>query len=271
MLIDTHAHLDFPDFAGEIEGIVARAREAGVSRILTVGTDAASSRRAVELAEAHPGVIHAIVGIHPNAAAEAAPEDLQTLRELARHPAVAAIGETGLDYYRLPSLRAEGGSTEEDAPIKASQEHWFKAQLELAVETGLNVVIHQRGECRAETHALLAPYTGRLRAVFHCFNGTPEEMATWLELGHLVSFTGIVTFKNAQNVHQSATAAPAGRFMVETDCPFLAPIPHRGQRCEPAFTRLTAERIATLRGETLEQIARDTTATAEDFFRLSPP
>ena len=259
MLTDTHAHLDFPEFAGELDAVVDRAAQAGVTRIVTIGTSLESSRRAVEIAEAHPRV-YAAIGIHPGSATEAAPDDMAALRELARSPRVVAIGETGLDYYRLPG---DG----EDA-VKAAQASIFQGQLALAVECGLNVVIHQRGDCLADTLEILAPYQGKFRAVFHCFGGAPESAAALLALGHLVSFTGIVTFKNAGLMAACAAAVPEGSYMVETDCPYLAPVPFRGKRCEPAHTRQVAEKIAALRNQPLERIAGATTAAAEAFFRF---
>lgn len=282
MLTDTHAHLDFPDFETDLDGVIARAEAAGVRRIVTIGTSLEGSRRAIALAERFPNV-WAVVGVHPNAAHEA-PEDVITpLRDLARHPRVVAIGETGMDYYRLPSSRmhtaaaaqpALGNETTsdidaaiEDGAIKAAQARVFQQQLDLAVELGLNVVIHERSAWD-DTLALLKPYTGKLRAVFHCFGGTPERAGEVRELGHLVSFTGIVTFKNALPAQESAIAAPAGTFMVETDCPFLAPAPHRGKRCEPAYVRYTAEKIAELRKVSLEDIAAETERTAQEFFRF---
>ena len=261
MLIDTHAHLDVPEFEGELDALVERAAQAGVTRIITIGTSVESSRQAVAIAEAHPA-IYAAIGIHPGSATETEPDALASLRELARSPRVVAIGETGLDYYRLP-----GG--EEDAVIKDAQASIFQAQLDLAVECGLNVVIHQRGDCWQDTLNLLSPYQGKFRAVFHCFGGSPENAATLLALGHLVSFTGIVTFKNAGLMQESAIRVPDGSYMVETDCPYLAPTPFRGKRCEPAYTRQVAEKIAFLRNQPLERVAEATTATAEAFFRLA--
>ncbi len=286
MLTDTHAHLDFPEFSGDLPEVLARAREAGVTRILTVGTDAESCRRALELARTHEEV-HAVIGLHPTSAQEpGALEFLSELPALARESKVVAIGETGLDYHHLPSRalapRKEeavfdallAGTPEEieaviaDGAAKAAQAEAFKAQLDLAVELGLNVVVHQR-DAWADTLDLLRPYTGRLRAVFHCFGGAPEDAAELQSLGHLVSFTGIVTFKNASLVRETARAVPADGYMVETDCPFLAPVPHRGKRCEPAHTRLVAEAVAALRGVRLEDVAADTTRTADQFFRFA--
>jgi len=261
MLIDSHAHLDFPEFEGEIDALLERAAASGVTRVVTIGTSVESSRRAVALAEAYPA-IYAAIGIHPDAAVDAPPDAIDTLRELAKSPRVVAIGETGLDYYRLP-----GG--EADAAIKAAQATLFEQQLELAAQFGLNVVVHQRGDCLPDTLARLAPYQGKLRSVFHCFGGTPETAAALRADGHLVSFTGIVTFKNAGNMPTTAAAIPGDSYMVETDSPYLSPVPFRGQRCEPAFVRKTAEKIAAVRGESLEEVAQATTATAEGFFRFA--
>jgi TatD DNase family protein len=264
MLTDSHAHLDSLEFEGKLDAVLARAAEAGVNRIVTVGTSLASSRKALEIAERYPGV-YAVVGIHPEYAPETDPADLEALRELARHPKVVAIGETGLDYFYLPETGVEA--------VKAAQARFFKAHLELAVELGLNVSIHQRSakagnDSLPEALALLEPFHGKLRTVFHCFGGTPEIARQLIARGHLVSFTGIVTFKNGQLMQSCATVAPGGHYMVETDSPYLAPVPFRGQPCEPAFTRKTAEKIAELRGEPLSRVAADTNAAAEAFFRF---
>ncbi len=261
MLIDTHAHLDYDDFAADFDAVLQRAREAGVERVITIGTSIESSRRAVELAERYP-MIHAVVGVHPTTADEA-PEDVTPgLRELAAKPRVCAVGETGLDYHRLPEGEAEV------TVYKARQAAVFRQQLELAAECGLNVVIHQR-DAWEDTLAILRPYTGRVRGVFHCFGGTPAQAEEVLAMGHLVSFTGIATFKNGVGVRETAAAVPEDRFMVETDCPYLAPVPYRGKRCEPAHTREVAAVVAMTRGVSLEQLGVATTATAEAFFRFS--
>jgi TatD DNase family protein len=284
MLIETHAHLDYPDFADDFDEVLRRATDAGVTRILTIGTSLESSRRAVELAERYPN-IYGVIGVHPTTADEAEEDVIDPLRELARSPRVVAIGETGLDYHRLPSsenakekraqvLAALQTETEErleaglhDGAYKSKQASLFEQQLDLAVELGLNVVIHQRNAWD-DTLELMRPFTGKLRGVFHCFGGSLEQAQEVIALGHLVSFTGIVTFKNGTAVRDVAAQLPLESFMVETDCPYLAPVPFRGKRAEPAHTRLVAESIAEARGETLEEIARATTATAENFFRL---
>ena len=261
MLTDTHAHLDYPDYAEDLDAVIARAAEAGVRRLISIGTGIGSSRRAVALAEKYPSV-YAVVGLHPTNVLEEAGDWLDALREIAAHPKVVAIGETGLDYHHPPSeqlasspaisaLQAEMFEDTEaaiiDGAYKAVQAEAFAAQLDLAAELKLNVVVHQR-DAWSDTLEILRPYTGKLRAVFHCFGNLPEQAQELLALGHLVSFTGIVTFKNAQIVRDVVAAIPSDAYMVETDCPYLAPVPFRGKRCEPAYTRLVAEKIAEIRG-----------------------
>jgi TatD DNase family protein len=259
---DTHAHLDYPDFAHELPQVVQRAAAAGIMRIISIGTDLDSSRRAIELADRFPAVF-ATAGWHPNDAGRA-PDDLRpALREMARHPKVVAIGETGLDYFRLPS-RENGGNAEDDARVKRQQAGLLRQHMEVAAETGLNCVIHQRGDCLADTLAIIEPFAGRVRLVFHCFVGTPAEQERIATLGALTSFTGIVTFKNAQAVRDSVAAAKV--LMLETDCPFLAPVPHRGKRCEPAHVKEIAAAVAQARGCTLEELGELTCRTAHEFF-----
>jgi len=260
---DTHAHLDDPDFTPDLAQLLERARTAEITKIVAIGTDHDSSARAIKLAEAHPGV-YAAVGWHPNEAT-AAPADLRpTLRELAKHPKVVAIGETGLDYYRLPSTK--GGTPADDVPFKRLQAEMFKQQLEVAAEAGLNCVIHQRGDCLDDTLAILEPFASQVRGVFHCFAGDTTALHRVLALGCIVSFTGIVTFKNGQNVRDTLAATPLAKFMLETDCPYLAPIPFRGQRCEPAHVKEISETVAQVKGCSLEELSRATCATAAGFF-----
>ncbi len=264
MLTDTHAHLDFPQLAADLPGVLARAEAAGVRRVVTIGTGIESSRRALAMAGQYPQVF-AVAGVHPNNVAEEAPDFAGAIREIARSPRVVALGETGLDYHYLPGTR--GGTAEDDAANKAAQAAAFRGHLDLAVETGLPVVIHER-DAWDDTLAVLREYAGRVRAVFHCFGKSPAHAAEVIAMGHLVSFTGIVTFKKAELLQRSAAAVPADKFMVETDCPYLAPVPHRGKPCEPAFARHTAEFIAALRGVSLEAIAAETQAVADGFFRF---
>ena len=183
-------------------------------------------------------------------------------RELARRNKSEAV------FDALLAGTAEAAEAEiADGAMRAAQEEAFRAQLDLAVELGCNVVVHQR-EAWQDTLEILRPYTGKLRGVFHCFGGSPEDAAALAAMGHLVSFTGIVTFKNAALVQETAVSVASDGYMVETDCPYLAPVPFRGQTCEPAHTRLVAEKIAALRGEDLEKIATDTERTAREFFKI---
>ncbi|MFZ3377564.1 MAG: TatD family hydrolase [Chthoniobacterales bacterium] len=286
MLVETHAHLDYPDFANDFDDVLRRATEAGVTRIITIGTSVESSRRAVDLAEKHSNIF-AAVGVHPTYAEESGEDVITPLRELAENPRVVAIGETGLDYHRLPSVsaakekkvqvfaRALQGETEEeieasiqDGAYKSRQASLFQQQLDLALELGLNLVIHQR-DAWDDTLEIMRPYSGKLRGVFHCFGGSLEQANEVVDLGHLVSFTGIVTFKNGASVRKVAARIPLWKFMVETDCPYLAPVPFRGKRCEPAHTRIVAETIAAARGISLDDVAAMTTQTAQEFFRFN--
>lgn len=284
MLIETHAHLDYPDFAPDFDDVLYRASEAGVTRIITIGTSVESSRRAIQLAEKYPNVF-AVIGVHPTYANEAEHDVITPLRELAKNPRVVAIGEIGLDYHHLPSIEvgkrkdvqvfnALQSETEdqieaqiEDGAYKAKQTELFGELLDLASELGLNVVVHQR-DAWEDTLEILRPYAGKLRGVFHCFGGTLEQAKEVLALEHLVSFTGIVTFKNGISVREVAAQIPLNQFMVETDCPYLAPVPYRGKRAEPAHTRIVAESIALARRIPLEQLAKATTETATTFFRF---
>lgn len=259
VFFDTHAHLDFPDFEPDLAAVVDRASQAGIERILVVGTTLASSRRALALADQFPS-IHAIVGVHPNHVTEEPLDVTPALRELARHPRVVALGETGLDFHRLHHL-----SPSERTQVQARQRAAFEQQLALAAELQLNVVIHQR-DAFHETLPLLQPWCGQLRAVFHCFTGTPDEAAAVIALGGSVSFTGITTFKNAANIRATLASIPEDRFFLETDCPFLAPVPHRGQRCEPAFVADLARVVAEVRGLTLDQLSHRTCTNARHFF-----
>jgi TatD DNase family protein len=262
MFYDTHAHLDYPDFAEELEALVERARQAGISKIVSIGTDLQSSRRAIQLSERFPHVF-AVVGWHPNDAS-GAPEDLKpALRELARHPKVVAIGETGLDYYRLPD--AHGEPSEANLALKRKQAQVFQQHLEVAAELDFNCVIHQRAAF-GDTVAMMKPFAGRVRGQFHCFADDPDAMRQVLELGSLVSFTGILTFKNGQNIRDTLGATPLGKFMLETDCPFLAPVPYRGRRCEPAYVREIATVAAEVKQCSLSELSQATCAAAHEFF-----
>jgi TatD DNase family protein len=261
---DTHAHLDFPDFASDLPDVVARAHAAGITKIISVGTDLESSRRAVAIAERFPNVFAAI-GWHPSHAGQAPADIRPALRDLAVHPKVVAIGETGLDYHRPPPLP---GAV---AAYKSKQAEIFGQQMEVAAEFGLNCIIHQR-DSFDDTLAQLQPFAGKLRGVFHCFSESAERLGRVLALGSLVSYTGIVTFKNGVNVRESLAATPLDQFMLETDCPFLAPVPWRGKRCEPAYVSEISRMAAEVKKCSLEELSTATGATAGKFFaKLQAP
>ena len=261
MLIDTHAHLDFPEFVPDLDQVIQRASDAGVHRIITIGTTLESSRKSVELAERYLGV-YASIGVHPTSASAERDDFIRELRELAQHPKVVAIGETGLDFHRLPNDEASAHSE------RAAQSEAFAEHLQLAAACKKGLIVHQR-DSWDETLKVISEYAGRIRAVFHCFNGSPAQARQAFERGFFVSFTGIVTFKNASSVREAAAVIPLDRIMVETDAPFLAPQPYRGKRCEPAFVKETSAFIARLRGIEPEAFAAQTTLNAEGFFRLS--
>jgi TatD DNase family protein len=260
---DTHAHMDYPDYAEDIAQVIERAATAGIAKIISIGTNLESSARAIELAERFPAVF-AAVGWHPTNVLEA-PDDIRpALRELARHPKVVAIGETGLDYHHLPSEKPEFTAAD-DTRYKQKQAEIFRQQMEVAAEHSLNCVIHQRSAFE-DTLAQMQPFVGRVRGVFHCFVDDPAAMQRILAMGSLVSFTGIATFKNAETVRETLAAVPLDQFMLETDSPYLAPVPYRGKRCEPAYVKEISQLAAQVKKCSLEELSSTTCATAHKFF-----
>jgi TatD DNase family protein len=260
---DTHAHLDYDDYKSDFADVLARAEAAGITKIISIATDLDSSRRALALAEKHEQIF-AAVGWHPSNAHEAPADIRAELRELARHPKAVAIGECGLDNYRPPS--ASGGSAADDLAYKKKQAEIFRQQLEVAAETGLNCVIHQRRSFD-DLFTQIQPFAKKTRGVFHCFGESIERLEKILALGWLVSYTGIVTFKNGQNIRDAVAATPLDRFMLETDCPYLAPVPHRGKRGEPAFVKEISETVAQVKLCSLDELSAVTCRVAHDFFQ----
>lgn len=255
-LFDSHTHIDFPDYDADRAEVVARAQAAGVRRMVCVGTDVAASRIAIGIAAAHAGV-YASAGIHPNHVAQFPDSDLDALASLARDPAVVAIGETGLDFFRNETPRDR-------------QELFFHRQLELAAETGKAFILHSRQSGMAcldivEQHMKT---TLGLRGVFHCFTDTKEVLLRALELGLHVGVSGIATFPKGDNVRECVPLIPADRLVLDTDCPFLTPPPHRGARNEPAHAVLIARQLSVLRGISYEQFAAESTAAAAALFGL---
>jgi TatD DNase family protein len=251
-LIDSHCHLNYDGFAERQAEVLANAREIGVSGFLNISTRQREWEDIVAVAEREPDV-WASVGVHPHEA-DAHPDlGAAALIEAADHPRVIAIGECGLDYYY-------------DKSDRQAQRERFRAHIDAARETGLPLVIHTR-DAEADTAEMLseAARVGGVRGVLHCFTGSAELARKGLDLGFYVSLSGIVTFKNARDLQETAKWLPSDQMLVETDAPFLAPVPHRGQKCEPAFVADTARFVAELRGEDPEQLADATTA---NFFRL---
>src|SRR5262249_39776252 len=246
MLIDSHCHLDFPDFAGELDGIVARAREAGIARIVTISTRVKRHAEVLAIAERFPDV-YCSVGTHPHHAQEELDIGVDDLVARARHPKVVAIGEAGLDYYY-------------DNSPREAQERGFRNHIAAARATGLPLVIHAR-EADDDMARILEAETraGSFPAVLHCFTGSRELAERAIALGLFISFTGIVTLKKSDALRAIAAALPAERILVETDAPYLAPGPYRGKRNEPAFVVETARVLAETRGVPFEEFARQTT------------
>ena len=255
-LFDTHAHLHFPEFAGDLEVVLDRARAAGVTGMVTIGTDRDTNPAAVALAERLAGV-YAAVGIHPHDAADSTEADFAAMERLARSsPKVVALGEMGLDFFRNLSPRPR-------------QEEVFRRQVALARALGKPVVVHCR-EAHAETLDILAgERVGEVGGVMHCFSGDVEVAKRCLDLGLMISLAGPVTYKNARALPEVARFVPDDRLVVETDCPFLPPHPHRGRRNEPAWMSLIAERIAELRGVDRDTLGETVTRNAAALFRLT--
>jgi len=263
VLIDTHAHLDFQQFNGDREGTLERAWEAGVSAIVTIGTDLSTSRAAIALAEAHERVF-ATVGFHPHDAKHVNSAVLTELRDLACHPHVVAVGEIGLDYYRDRSPRDE-------------QRRAFRQQLDIAAEASKPVVVHDR-EAHADTLKILRqwieqaqPEPAECRGVFHCFSGDLSLAQQAIDLGFFIGIDGPVTYQNARQLPGVVRVLALNRILIETDAPFLTPHPHRGKRNEPAYVRLVASKIAELRSISLQEVAQITTANAQNLFRFDRP
>ncbi|MFL5338985.1 MAG: TatD family hydrolase [Gemmataceae bacterium] len=255
MLIDTHAHLDDARFAADRAAVLERARNAGIGAALAVATTATSSRACLQLALEYP-MLRATVGLHPNHVTESQPGDWDVVVVLANQPQVVALGETGLDRHW-------------DFTPFATQEEYFVRHLELSRTTGLPVVIHSR-DCDADmVRVLRADFDrhGPINGVLHSFASGPELAATGLAIGLYLSFAGMVTYRNAGEIRAIVATVPADRILVETDCPYLAPVPHRGKRNEPAFVRHTAECLAQARGMPLELLAEQTTRNARALFR----
>lgn len=265
MLTDSHCHLASSRFpVEEISDLLERARAADVTRMITLATSLEDIPGNLSLAD-HPA-IHACIGIHPCDVHHAPDDAVTQLAGFAQDSRVCAVGETGLDFYH-PSPDGWDEKKFRDRQTAFLHEHFA-----LAADHKLNIVIHTRDregyDSFEEALAIYRDYSSSVRAVFHCFIGPWKNAERVLDLGGLVSFGGVATFKNAHLVRETVLHCPSGSFMLETDSPYLSPEPHRGKRNEPSFVRKTAEFVAALRGESLEELAQDSSRTASGFFRL---
>jgi len=255
MFIDSHAHLDDPRFDQDREHVIESLREDGIDMVINIGADKESSLSTLELARKYDNV-YAVAGVHPHSASELEEDGLDWLIEIAKEEKVVAIGEIGLDFYY-------------DNSPRDIQRKWFKAQLQLAKELGLPVVIHTRDAAK-ETYDILkdAAADGKLKVLMHCYSGSAEMAMDYARLGFYIALGGAVTFKNARVSREVASVVPLENLMIETDCPYMTPEPFRGKRNEPKYVNLVAEKIAEIKGITVEELAKATADNARSFFRL---
>lgn len=256
-LVDSHAHLDSEDYASDLDAVIARARAAGLERVVCIGLWRApgSFGNALELAARDPGFFSATVGVHPHDCARVPEEDWRRLEDLSCDPRVVAIGETGLDFHYDHSPR----------PV---QEASFRRSLAVARNCEKPVVVHVREADPACARVLREEGVPAAGGVIHCFTGDARAARSYLDLGLFISVAGVVTFKTAEAVREAVKLVPRDRLLVETDCPYLAPVPHRGRRNEPAFVTETARKVAEVWGVSLDEAAAATTANARRLFRL---
>lgn len=253
MLFDTHAHYDAEQFDPDRDQVLEALPSRGVSLVVDPGCDIPSSRAALALAEKYP-FLYAAVGYHPENCAPYRPEELDILRDMARHPKVVAIGEIGLDYYW------------EENPPKELQQQVFRRQMALAEELDLPVIVHDR-EAHADALAIVREFP-RVRGVFHCFSGSAEMARELVKLGWMVSFTGVLTYKNARKALEAAEAVPLDRLMIETDSPYMAPAPHRGKRNDSGYLIHICEKLAEIKGISPEECAHITLENGKRFFHI---
>ena len=256
MLIDSHAHIQGKEYAGKVDAVIARALAAGVETIIAVGGagDMSSNNEAVALAAQFENV-YATVGMHPHDAKDVGDDELRALRELTSQPKVVAVGETGLDYFYNHSPHDV-------------QQRVFAQFIHMARDTGLPIIVHERDAAVQAAELLRNEGAGKLRGVIHCFTGNYEAACVYLDLGFFLSFTGIITFKNADALREVVRKVPLERMFVETDSPYLTPVPHRGKRNEPAYVRFVAETIAKVKGVDLAEVARLTSANVKALFSI---
>ncbi|NLY86772.1 MAG: TatD family hydrolase [Tissierellia bacterium] len=254
MLIDSHAHLDDRRFDRDRDRIIKDLENNGIELVINIGADLKSSIASVSLAEKYPN-IYATVGVHPHSAKDMDEASLEILRSLAKRDKVVAIGEIGLDFYYDNSPRDD-------------QRKWFKEQLKLAKELNLPVVIHSRDAQQETFDILKEAQDGSLRGVLHCYSGSKEMAMEYIKLGFYISIAGPVTFKNARVLKEVAKAVPLDKLLVETDCPYLAPEPHRGKRNEPVYVKYVAGTIADIKGISFEELAKATNRNTKELFGI---
>ena len=254
MLFDTHAHLNAEQFADDLEEVIDRAKQTGVTNMVIVGFDRATIQKAMELVERYD-FMYASVGWHPVDAVDMTDEDLAWIEELASHPKVVALGEMGLDYYW-------------DKSPKEIQKEVFRKQIRLAKKVKLPIIIHNREATADIVEILKEENANEIGGVMHCFSGSPEIAKECVGLNFYISLGGPVTFKNAKKPKEVAAEIPLDKLLIETDCPYLTPHPFRGKRNEPAYVKLVADQIAEIKGLTLEEVAEATAENAKKLFAI---
>ena len=254
MLFDTHAHYDAAQFDSDRDAVLSALPDQGVGLVVNPGCDLESSRKAAALAERYP-FLYAAVGVHPEECADWRDSDVDELRTLATQPRVVAVGEIGLDYYWPEN------------PPRALQQRVFRTQLALASELDLPVIVHDR-EAHGDSMAIVREFP-QVRGVFHCFSGSAEMAEELVKLGWMISFTGVLTYKNARKSVEAAQAIPMDRLMIETDSPYMAPVPHRGKRNHSGYVAHTCQRLAEIKGITEEECAQITWENGIRFFQIS--
>ncbi len=254
MLIDSHCHLEMPDFKSDLDEVIQRAQNAGVGYFFTIGTEENDWKRAIEIAETHTSV-YAVLGIHPHNAKEVNDRTYGILKELCRHRKVKAIGELGLDFFRNLSPR--------DVQLKR-----FEEQISLAKQMELPIVVHDREAHRETLEVLKSEGAEKCGGIIHCFSGDDEMARRCIDMGFYISLPGSLTYKNADRFREIVRRLPLESLLVETDAPFLTPVPFRGKRNEPGFVRYTAEKLAEIKKVSFEKIAEVTTANALRVYRL---
>lgn len=254
MLIDSHVHLDDERFDGDRDILINSLKDNKIELVINIGADMNSSMSSIELSKRYDN-IYAAIGVHPHSASEMTEKTLDELREMSKEDKVIAIGEIGLDYYY-------------DNSPRDIQRKWFREQLELAKELDLPVIIHSRDATKETYDIIKEVQDGTLRGVLHCFSGSVEVAMEYIKLGFYISIGGTVTFKNARVVREVAEAVPLDKLLIETDCPYLTPEPYRGKRNEPMFVKYVAEKIAEIRGISVEELAKFTNKNTKELFRI---